>query len=278
MPALGFHALTPLYQRVVDVLCRDDVVKRAVVALVERQRTSVGDAAAAPPAARRLRVLDVACGPAKLVRLLAERLPPCCHVTGLDIDEAMVRTARLTLAGVSNTDVVHGDARRLPFADGAFDVVVESLMLHHLGDDDKRAVLREVHRVLVPRGKFVFVDWLAPRTALARLGFGAVRALDGAANVAAHADGSVLRLVADTGFDGGGVGNDGGGGDRDDGGDYGDDIEGGGGVGGGEGGGGVGDGGEHIVLLLPPPLTLYDTAVGTVGVALFARRHLPSPT
>jgi ubiquinone/menaquinone biosynthesis C-methylase UbiE len=43
--------------------------------------------------------------------------------------------------------LVRGDALRLPFADGAFDYVLSSMFLHHLGEDDAAAALREMNRV-----------------------------------------------------------------------------------------------------------------------------------
>ena len=49
--------------------------------------------------------------------------------------------------------VRHMDAtRRLPFDDGAVDVIYTSHMLEHLGDSNARRFLRETHRVLAPGG------------------------------------------------------------------------------------------------------------------------------
>ena len=44
-------------------------------------------------------------------------------------------------------DVVEGDARSLPFEDGAFDVGHCSLLVHHLDPDEVATVLREMGRV-----------------------------------------------------------------------------------------------------------------------------------
>jgi ubiquinone/menaquinone biosynthesis C-methylase UbiE len=46
----------------------------------------------------------------------------------------------------------------IPFPDGRFDVVVSSLMLHHLPKDLKQQGIAEISRVLKPGGRFVAVD------------------------------------------------------------------------------------------------------------------------
>jgi SAM-dependent methyltransferase len=60
-------------------------------------------------------------------------------------------------------------ADALPFPDGSFDVVVSSLMFHHLDAATKRGALREWRRVLAPGGALVLVDFGAPRSALLRV-------------------------------------------------------------------------------------------------------------
>jgi SAM-dependent methyltransferase len=44
---------------------------------------------------------------------------------------------------------------RLPFVDGSFDIVCSAWVLEHL--DKPRAFMKEIHRVLAPGGRFVFV-------------------------------------------------------------------------------------------------------------------------
>jgi demethylmenaquinone methyltransferase/2-methoxy-6-polyprenyl-1,4-benzoquinol methylase/phosphoethanolamine N-methyltransferase len=46
----------------------------------------------------------------------------------------------------------------IPLPDGRFDVVLSSLMLHHLPKDLKRRGIAEISRVLKPGGRFVAVD------------------------------------------------------------------------------------------------------------------------
>jgi ubiquinone/menaquinone biosynthesis C-methylase UbiE len=98
-------------------------------------------------------VLDLACGPGIYSRPLARRLPTGT-VVGLDLSLPMLRTAvRLAREeGVGNLLFLHGNALDLPFADDRFDAVNCCGALH-LFPDVSRA-LSEVHRVLVPGGRF----------------------------------------------------------------------------------------------------------------------------
>ena len=50
----------------------------------------------------------------------------------------------------------------LSFADQTFDVVVSSLVFHHLPDGLKRRALAEIRRVLKPKGRLLLVDLVGP--------------------------------------------------------------------------------------------------------------------
>jgi ubiquinone/menaquinone biosynthesis C-methylase UbiE len=114
------------------------------------------------------RVLDVGCGNGFLLVEAAKRLTTG-KATGIDIwltdagqqsGEAVWRNARLE--GVADRiEVRDADARAVPFADGTFDVVLASLMLHHAGGAaDRERVLREMARVVKPTGTVLLYDML----------------------------------------------------------------------------------------------------------------------
>ncbi len=74
----------------------------------------------------------------------------------LDLNRAMLRQGQRR----RNYDFVAGDARRLPFADGSFDLVLACDSLHHIGDPDD--VFAELNRILT-KGGAVFIEEFNPQ-------------------------------------------------------------------------------------------------------------------
>lgn len=83
------------------------------------------------------------------------------RATGVDLTEAGVALTkeRLALAGLS-ADVRQGDAEKLPFEDGSFDIVYSYGVLHH-SPNTARAIA-EVHRVLRPGGTALIMIYRVP--------------------------------------------------------------------------------------------------------------------
>ena len=108
------------------------------------------------------RALDVSTGGGHVALALARHV---AHVTASDLTPAMLAAARrhLSAEGVSNADYVIADAEALPFLDASFDLVTVRIAPHHY-PDAARAV-REMARVLVPRGRLIVIDNIAPEDA-----------------------------------------------------------------------------------------------------------------
>jgi ubiquinone/menaquinone biosynthesis C-methylase UbiE len=116
------------------------------------------------------RVLEVGCGTGEVAQRARTRVGPAGQVSGIDPSADMVAVARrkATRAGLS-IDYQVALIEALPFADGTFDVVLSSLMMHHLPDDLKAVGLAEVRRVLKPGGRLLIVDFTRPRGLLSHV-------------------------------------------------------------------------------------------------------------
>jgi arsenite methyltransferase len=113
--------------------------------------------------------LDVGCGRGLLVVGAARRLSSGKAV-GVDVwlrgalsdNRAVVVPENAMLEGVADrVEVKHGDARRLPFVDAGFDVVISNFVLHEMKQrSDRELMVREMVRVLKPGGRVALVDFI----------------------------------------------------------------------------------------------------------------------
>ena len=112
-------------------------------------QNSAGYLLAALPATAR--VLDVGCGPGTITVDLAARVPGG-RVTGIDAAPDVLAEARREAdrRGQANVRFETGDAYRLAYPDGTFDVVHAHQVLQHLGDPVR--ALAEMRRVCRPGG------------------------------------------------------------------------------------------------------------------------------
>lgn len=104
-------------------------------------------------------VLDVGCGTGTLAIAAARRAGATGAVTGVDPSAELLerarKKARRAHAGVA---FVQSGGEELPFPDASFDLVLSSLVLHHLSHDALRSSAHEMHRVLKPEGRLLLVD------------------------------------------------------------------------------------------------------------------------
>ena len=116
------------------------------------------------------RVLDLGCGIGNILIALGERIDFVHPAAGVDVSPDLVRIGEREIAQAGLRDRIGlqvAPATRLPFADGAFDVVITSHVLKHLDDEALLTSLREVVRVLRPGGRFLLWEFeKSARTAL----------------------------------------------------------------------------------------------------------------
>jgi ubiquinone/menaquinone biosynthesis C-methylase UbiE len=132
------------------------------------------------------RALDVGCGPGYFVRMLAEAVSPMGFAVGIDAAPEMVEYASRKASRLSNCSFQAGTADALPFPDASFDVVVSSLMMHHLPDEVRLPAVCEMKRVLRPGGTLLLADFTIPEKG----GWHIVAVLTG------HVGGDMVRRVS----------------------------------------------------------------------------------
>ena len=103
------------------------------------------------PSGRAARILDVGAGSGYVAgrlasALRAQRLGFPVTVVALDLQWRHLRMGR-TMHPQLEAPGVAGDAFRLPFADGAFDLAVSTLFFHHFSPAENGRLLSEMHRV-----------------------------------------------------------------------------------------------------------------------------------
>lgn len=108
-------------------------------------------------------VLDVGCGTGTLALTAKRRVGPTGIVHGIDASPEMIARATRK-AKKAGADVTFRTAvvEALPFPDREFDVVLSTLMLHHLPRPTREQSAREIRRVLKPGGRVLAVDFGMP--------------------------------------------------------------------------------------------------------------------
>lgn len=136
------------------------------------------------------RVLDLACGTGDILFAAAARAR---SATGLDLTHRMLQLAAQRAA----VALVTGDMLALPFSAARFTVVTVGYGLRNVPALD--AALSEIHRVLVPGGRLLSLDFNRPANPVMRAAYLAYLTVVGSAlGLALHGDPDTYRYIPES--------------------------------------------------------------------------------
>jgi tRNA (cmo5U34)-methyltransferase len=105
----------------------------------------------------RLDVLDLGAGTGSYSRHILQRYPNA-RFTLVDVADKMLAIAKKRFAGFEDQfSFITGDYRET-WPDRPFDLVVSSLSIHHLEDDEKQRLFKKIWASIKPGGAFINVD------------------------------------------------------------------------------------------------------------------------
>lgn len=114
------------------------------------------DAKLLDPDTRSISVLDVGAGPGGILKLVEKMLPGRdLRRVAVELSDGALATLRSEAAS-THICPVKADAGSLPFADGSFDYVICTLLMHHLPDEAAVRLVAEMDRVA--KRNFYVVD------------------------------------------------------------------------------------------------------------------------
>jgi len=134
---------------------RTDRSEASWEALADTDIRHVFDGVAVPEGAT---VLELGCGVGRLLVRTRQRIPVSARLIGVDISESMIRFATEATAGAPHVSLHVTDGASLPMvANNSVNFAYSLHVFIHLMDGTVvQSYLRELHRVLVPGGRFRF--------------------------------------------------------------------------------------------------------------------------
>jgi ubiquinone/menaquinone biosynthesis C-methylase UbiE len=181
--ALSLRWLTPFYDALVEAPMRALQMRADLLA-------AAGDLSAK-------RLLDVGCGTGSFT-ILAKQMYPTADITGLDGDSQVLEIASGKASALGlGIRFSKAMSYSMPYGDASFDVVVTSLMLHHLSGEAKQRTAAEMFRVLRPGGILLGLDFAEPHGPIGLALRPMTRRFE---RVAENVDGLLPVIFRDAGF------------------------------------------------------------------------------
>ncbi|MBP5972464.1 class I SAM-dependent methyltransferase [Brasilonema sp. CT11] len=108
---------------------------------------------------RQIRILDVACGTGRTLKLIRAALPKA-SLFGTDLSPAYLRKANEFLSQIPGElpQLLQANAEELPYLDNYFHAVTSVFLFHELPAAARQHVIEQSYRVTKPGGTFIICD------------------------------------------------------------------------------------------------------------------------
>jgi ubiquinone/menaquinone biosynthesis C-methylase UbiE len=109
--------------------------------------------------ARQIRILDVACGTGRTLKMIRASLPQV-SLYGMDLSPAYLRKANELLSQIPGElpQLLQANAEELPYLDNYFHAVTSVFLFHELPAFARQQIMEESFRVVKPGGVFIICD------------------------------------------------------------------------------------------------------------------------
>lgn len=145
-----------LYDLQVEILFNGgaDAMRRRILAPLKQAVEGLPSTAGNP-----VRILDVACGTGRTLKMIRGMLPDVSLV-GIDLSPAYLRKANQVLSEIPGVlpQLVQANAEEMPFLDNHFHAVTSVFLFHELPPQARQRVIKESFRVVKPGGVLIICD------------------------------------------------------------------------------------------------------------------------
>ncbi|NWF58490.1 MAG: class I SAM-dependent methyltransferase [Fischerella sp.] len=145
-----------LYDLQVEILFGGsaDAMRRRILAPLKQELNSFADVPS-----RQIRVLDVACGTGRTLKMIRATLPQA-SLFGIDLSPAYLRKANELLSQIPGElpQLLQANAEELPYLNNYFHAVTSVFLFHELPAAARQRVIEECYRIVKPGGVFIICD------------------------------------------------------------------------------------------------------------------------
>ena len=103
------------------------------------------------------RILDLGCGTGNLTERILKHYPEA-EIDALDISEDILKESQKRFKDKPNVRYIQADFQKMHLPPGSYDLVLSSIAIHHIQDQEKAVLYREIFQALSTDGLFIFAD------------------------------------------------------------------------------------------------------------------------